>query len=120
MLDRRRGAAVDAKGCPGHEVAQRTGAEADRGSPGERLVITAGLKLIVVPIDSTWTRRSLASGSRARLPTPPRSDPATPSQSVPVPRVGAPDRRWYQRLFLLGTGQQRVQPVVQVGRGRPL
>jgi hypothetical protein len=32
MLDRRRGAAVDAKGCPGHEVAQRTGAEADRGS----------------------------------------------------------------------------------------
>ena len=31
-----------------------------------RLVIAAGLKLIVVPIDSTWMRRSLASGSRAR------------------------------------------------------
>jgi hypothetical protein len=97
MLDRRRGAAVDAKGCPGHEVAQRTGAEADRGSPGERLVITAGLKLIVVPIDSTWTRRSLASGSRARLPTPAEPErvaPASASRSGPVPRVGAPERRW--------------------------
>jgi hypothetical protein len=31
-----------------------------------RWVIAAGLKLIVVPIDSTWMRRSLASGSRAR------------------------------------------------------
>jgi hypothetical protein len=31
-----------------------------------RLVIAAGLKLIVVPIDSTWMRRSLASGSRAK------------------------------------------------------
>jgi hypothetical protein len=29
-------------------------------------VIAAGLKLIVVPVDSTWMRRSLASGSRAR------------------------------------------------------
>jgi hypothetical protein len=34
--------------------------------PMSRLVIAAGLKLIVVPIDSTWMRRSLASGSRAR------------------------------------------------------
>jgi hypothetical protein len=32
-----------------------------------RWVIDARLKLIVVPIDSTWTRRSLADGSRARL-----------------------------------------------------
>jgi hypothetical protein len=31
-----------------------------------RWVIAAGLKLIVVPVDSTWMRRSLASGSRAR------------------------------------------------------
>jgi hypothetical protein len=31
-----------------------------------RWVIAAGLKLIVVPIDSTWMRRSLANGSRAR------------------------------------------------------
>jgi hypothetical protein len=31
-----------------------------------RLVIAAGLKLIVVPIDSTWMRRSLAIGPRAR------------------------------------------------------
>jgi hypothetical protein len=31
-----------------------------------RLVIAAGLKLIVVPIDSTRMRRSLASGSRAK------------------------------------------------------
>jgi hypothetical protein len=31
-----------------------------------RWVIAAGLKLIVVPIDSTWMRRSLPSGSRAR------------------------------------------------------
>jgi len=31
-----------------------------------RLVIVAGLKLIVVPIDSTWMRHSFASGSRAR------------------------------------------------------
>src|ERR1700726_3540429 len=31
-----------------------------------RWVIAAGLKLIVVLIDSTWMRRSLASGSRAR------------------------------------------------------
>jgi hypothetical protein len=65
--------------------------------PGERLVITAGLKLIVVPIDSTWTRRSLAGGSRARLPTPAepvRVAPASASRSGPVPRVGAPERRW--------------------------
>jgi hypothetical protein len=62
-----------------------------------RLVITAGLKLIVVPIDSTWTRRSLASGSRARLPTPAEPErvaPASASRSGPVPRVGAPERRW--------------------------
>jgi len=31
-----------------------------------RWVIAAGLKLIVVPIDTTWMRRSLASGSRAK------------------------------------------------------
>ena len=31
-----------------------------------RWVIAAGLKLVVVPVDSTWMRRSLASGSRAR------------------------------------------------------
>jgi hypothetical protein len=31
-----------------------------------RWVIAAGLKLIVVPVDSTWMRRSRASGSRAR------------------------------------------------------
>jgi hypothetical protein len=31
-----------------------------------RLVIAAGLKLIVVPIDSTWKRHSLTSGSRVR------------------------------------------------------
>jgi len=31
-----------------------------------RWVIAAGLKLIVVPVDSTWMRRSLANGSRAR------------------------------------------------------
>jgi hypothetical protein len=31
-----------------------------------RWVISAGLKLIVVPVDSTWMRRSVASGSRAR------------------------------------------------------
>jgi hypothetical protein len=31
-----------------------------------RWVIAAGLKLIVVPVDSTWMRRSLARGSRAR------------------------------------------------------
>ncbi len=62
-----------------------------------RLVIAAGLKLNVVPIDSTWTRRSLASGSRNRLPTPAepvRVAPASASRSGPVPRVGAPERRW--------------------------
>ena len=31
-----------------------------------RWVIAAGLKLIVVPVDSTWMRRSLSSGSRVR------------------------------------------------------
>ena len=31
-----------------------------------RWVIAAGLKLIAVPVDSTWMRRSLDSGSRAR------------------------------------------------------
>ena len=31
-----------------------------------RWVMAAGLKLIVVPVDSTWMRRSFASGSRAR------------------------------------------------------
>jgi len=31
-----------------------------------RWVIAAGLKLIVVPVDSTWMRRSVASGSRAK------------------------------------------------------
>jgi hypothetical protein len=56
-----------------------------------RLVIAAGLKLIVVPIDCTWMRRSLASGSRARaLPTPAEPErvaPASASRSGPVPRV---------------------------------
>ena len=36
------------------------------GAAMSRWVIAAGLKLIVVPVDSTWMRRSLASGSRAR------------------------------------------------------
>ena len=57
-------------------------------------VIAAGLKLIVVPIDSTWMRRSLASGSRDRLPTPAEPErvaPASASRSGPVPRVGAPN-----------------------------
>ncbi len=57
-------------------------------------VIAAGLKLIVVPIDSTWMRRSLASGSRAALPTPAEPErvaPASASRSGPVPRVGAPN-----------------------------
>jgi len=55
------------------------------------------LKLIFVPIDSTWMRRSLASGSRAGLPTPAEPErvaPASASRSGPVPRVGAPERRW--------------------------
>ena len=66
------------------------------GSPAmSRWVIAAGLKLIVVPIDSTWTRRSLADGSRARLPAEPeRVAPASASRSGPIPRVGAPERRW--------------------------
>jgi hypothetical protein len=62
-----------------------------------RWVTAAGLKLIVVPVDSTWMRHSLASGSRARLPTPAEPErvaPVSASRSGPVPRVGAPERRW--------------------------
>jgi hypothetical protein len=54
-------------------------------------------KLFVVPIGSTWTRRSLSDRSRARLPTPAEPErvaPASASRSGPVPRVGAPERRW--------------------------
>jgi len=68
------------------------------GSPAmSQWVIAAGLKLIVVPIDSTWTRRSLADGSRARLPAPAEPEPVAPasaSRSGPIPRVGGPKRRW--------------------------
>jgi hypothetical protein len=60
-------------GVPTHfpePALQRNGARLDAISKADaamsRLVIAAGLKLIVVPIDSTWMRRSLASGSRAR------------------------------------------------------
>ena len=56
-----------------------------------RLVIAAGLKLVAVPIDSTRTRRSLASGSRARLPTPAEPErvaPVSASRSGPVPPGG--------------------------------
>src|SRR4029077_18968037 len=56
--------------------------------PPSRLVIAAGLKLVAVPIDSTRTRRSLASGSRARLPTPAEPErvaPVSASRSGPVP-----------------------------------
>ena len=59
--------------------------------PPSRLVIAAGLKLVAVPIDSTRTRRSLASGSRARLPTPAEPErvaPVSASRSGPVPPGG--------------------------------
>ena len=53
-----------------------------------RLVMAAGPKLIALPVDSTWTRRSLANGSRARLPTPAEPErvaPVSASRSGPVP-----------------------------------
>src|SRR5882757_2782670 len=68
-------------------------------------VIAAGLKLNVVPIDSTWTRRSLASGSRNRLPTPAEPErvaPASASRSGPVPRVGAPETALVTAPFPIG------------------
>ena len=51
-----------------------------------RLVIAAGLKLIVVPIDSTWMRRSLAIGPRARASHASRA-PRQQSQSGSLPRA---------------------------------
>src|SRR5712671_2920792 len=82
-----------------------------------RLVITAGLKLIVVPIDSTWTRRSLASGSRNRLPTPAEPErvaPASASRSGPVPPGGCTrNGAGNGAVFYWGTiRQQRVQLAV--------
>ena len=41
-----------------------------------------------------------------RLPTPAEPErvaPASASRSGPIPRVGAPERRWQQRRFLFGT-----------------
>src|SRR5260221_14169448 len=80
-----------------------------------RLVIAAGLKLIAVPIDSTLTRRSLASGSRARLPTPAEPErvaPASASRSGPVPPVGAPNGAGNSAVsYWARSGQQRVRLV---------
>lgn len=89
------------------------------------------LKLIVIPIDSTLMRRSLASGSRAGLPTPAEPErvaPASASRSGPAPRVGAPERRWQQRRFLLApslpfsgaiaAGSNRLEPAWKILRLR--
>src|SRR5258706_6293553 len=74
--------------------------------PPSRLVIAAGLKLVAVPIDSARTRRSLASGSRARLPTPAEPErvaPVSASRSGPVPPGGGPrNGAGKRRRFLFG------------------
>src|SRR5476651_1041556 len=46
-----------------------------------------------------------------RLPTPAEPErvaPASASRSGPVPRVGAPERRWQQRRFLFGTSRLKI------------
>jgi hypothetical protein len=62
-----------------------------------RWVIAAGLKLIVVPVDSTWMRRSLANGSRARASHPSRARAGRSRQRESKwagSTRSAPERRW--------------------------
>src|SRR6185437_7425473 len=68
-----------------------------------KLVIAAGLKIIVVPIDSRWMKDSLIGGSQ-RFPTPAEPErvaPASASRSGAVPRVGAPKTASATAPFLL-------------------
>jgi hypothetical protein len=59
-----------------------------------RWVIAAGLKLIVVPVDSTWMRRSLASGSRARASHASRARAGRSRQRQSKWAGSTPERRW--------------------------
>jgi hypothetical protein len=63
-------------GCRGPKKLRRSLAVAPM-----RLVIVAGLKLIVVPIDSTWMRHSFMADREPWLPT-----PAVPERVAPASR----------------------------------
>jgi hypothetical protein len=97
----------------------------DDGPMLARLVIALGLKLIAIPTDSTWMRRSLFSGSRAGFPRQQSQSGSLPPAPVEVGRFhafGAPERRWYSAVsnsLRIGRGLllwERQRPTIRETR----